>query len=116
MAAVAALKEAADDVEDMRREYDRRRRYVLERLLGMGLEIPVEPTGAFYVFLNVSRFTQNALEFAFQILEEAGVAVTPGVDFGTNGEGFIRICYANSLENLEMGMDRLERFWSDKIR
>lgn len=111
VAAVAALQDAADDVEVMRREYDRRRQYVLERLSRMGLEIPVEPTGAFYVFINVGRFTNNALEFAFRILEQAGVAVTPGVDFGTNGEGFIRICYANSLENLELGMDRLEEFW-----
>jgi aspartate/methionine/tyrosine aminotransferase len=51
------------------------------------------------------------MDFTFQILEEAGVAVTPGVDFGTNGEGFVRICYANSMENLEEGMNRLERFW-----
>ena len=114
VAAVAALQDAAEDVEAMRLEYDRRRQYVLKRLSGMGLEIPVEPTGAFYVFINVSRFTNNALEFAFRILEQAGVAVTPGVDFGTNGEGFIRICYANSLENLALGMDRLEEFWGSE--
>jgi aspartate/methionine/tyrosine aminotransferase len=111
IAARTALKEAVDDVEAMRQEYDVRRRFVLRRLRDIGFEIPVEPTGAFYVFINVSRYTQNVLDFTFQILEQAGVAVTPGVDFGSNGEGFVRICYANSMENLEEGMNRLEQFW-----
>ncbi len=110
-AAIAALNEAADEVEAMRREYDLRRRFVLHRLSKMGLELSAEPTGAFYVFFNVSRFTTCVYDFAFQILEEAGVAVTPGVDFGNNGEGYLRICYANSMENLEDGMNRLEQFF-----
>ena len=111
IAATAALTDAADEVESMRLEYGVRRSFVLRRLREIGIEIPVEPTGAFYVFINVSRYTQNVLDFTFQILEQAGVAVTPGVDFGTNGEGFIRICYANSMEHLEEGMNRLEQFW-----
>lgn len=110
-AAIAALNEAADEVEAMRQEYDRRRRFVLRRLSEIGLEPSAEPTGAFYVFFNVSRFTYRVYDFAFQILEEVGVAVTPGVDFGENGEGYLRICYANSMENLEDGMCRLERFF-----
>jgi len=116
IAAVAALTEAGDEVESMRREYGRRRSFVLERLRQIGLEIPVEPTGAFYVFINVRRYTQNVLDFTFRILEKAGVAVTPGVDFGANGEGFVRICYANSMENLEIGMNRLEQFWETLSR
>jgi len=76
----------------------------------MGFEIPVEPTGAFYIFVNVSRYTDDVRAFAFELLEQAGVAVTPGIDFGERGEGFVRFSYANSLENLREGMDRLERY------
>ena len=76
----------------------------------MGLNVLTEPVGAFYVFVNVRRYTKNVYEFAFQILEEAGVAVTPGVDFGPGGERYIRISYANSLANIEEGMNRLETF------
>ena len=110
-AAIAALNEAADEVEAMRCEYDRRRKFVLRRLSEMGLDLSAEPTGAFYVFFNVSCFTSRVYDFAFQILEEAGVAVTPGIDFGNNGEGYLRICYANSMEKLEDGMKRLEQFF-----
>jgi len=109
---MAALKEAQGDVEKMRQAYDRRRRFVLSRLKEIGLKVCIEPTGAFYVFFNVSRFTTNVYDFAFQILEDAGVAVTPGVDFGENGEGFIRICYANSMENLKEAMERLAVFFA----
>ena len=87
-----------------------RRHLVLERLRGMGLKVLVEPTGAFYVFVNVREYTDDVFSFAFRILEEAGVAVTPGVDFGPGGEGFIRISYANSLEQIEIGMERLRSF------
>jgi len=109
-AAIAALEEADADVERMRRCYDERRRLVLARLERMGLPVLVQPTGAFYVFFNVARYTDDVLAFAFEVLERAGVALTPGVDFGPGGEGFFRLCYANSLENLAEGLDRLERF------
>ncbi len=109
-AAVAALTEAGEDVERMRRCYDQRRRLILDRLDRMGLKVLVEPTGAFYVFVNVSRYTKSVYDFAFRILDEASVAVTPGVDFGPGGEGYIRLSYANSLESIEEGMDRLEGF------
>ncbi len=69
-----------------------------------------KPVGAFYVFVNVGRYTANVYEFAFEILEEAGVAVTPGVDFGPGGEGYIRISYASSLENIDEGMNRVQTF------
>jgi aspartate/methionine/tyrosine aminotransferase len=115
IAAITALTQAHSEVEEMRREYDRRRRLVLGRLAEMGLQTPVEPTGAFYVLVNVSRFTDDVYNFAFQILEEVGVAVTPGVDFGRNGEGYIRICYANSMSNLREAMDRLSQFFSTNL-
>ncbi len=113
-AAIAALQHADADVERMRRCYDERRQLVLRRLKEMGLDVLTEPVGAFYVFVNVRRYTDNVYEFAFQILEQAGVAVTPGVDFGPGGEGYIRISYANSLENIDEGMNRLQTFLANQ--
>lgn len=114
IAAVAALREGAPAVAEMRSEYDLRRRTVLTRLKKMGMEISVEPAGAFYVFFNVKRFTSNVYNFVFEILEEIGVALTPGIDFGGNGEGYIRLSYTNSMVNLEEGLYRLEKFFSRK--
>ncbi len=113
-AAIAALTLADADVERMRKCYDERRQLVLRRLKEMGLRILVEPTGAFYVFFNVRRYTENVHSFAFEILEEAGVALTPGVDFGPHGEGYLRLSYANSLENLEEGLSRLTRYLAER--
>jgi aspartate/methionine/tyrosine aminotransferase len=113
-AAIAALTQADADVERMRKCYDERRRLVLRRLKEMGLDVLTEPVGAFYVFVNVGRYTESVHQFAFEILEEAGVAVTPGVDFGPGGEGYIRISYANSLENIDEGMNRLQAFLADR--
>lgn len=109
-AGIAALTEADRAVDEMCRAYDERRKLVLGRLAAMDLKVPVEPKGAFYVFFNVSRYTDDVLRFAFDILEQAHVAVAPGIDFGPNGEGFLRICYANSVENLTEGLDRLSAF------
>jgi aspartate/methionine/tyrosine aminotransferase len=113
-AGIAALTSADQEIERMRQCYDERRRLVLERLAEIGLEVLVEPTGAFYVFFNVSRYTDDVLAFAFDILEKAGVALTPGVDFGPHGEGYLRLSYANSLENLEEGIGRLKRFLAER--
>ena len=113
-AAIAALTDADADIERMRQCYDERRLLVLRRLAGMGLQVLVEPTGAFYVFFNVNRYTEDVHAFAFEILERAGVALTPGIDFGPHGEGFLRLSYANSLENLTDGLDRLESFLADR--
>jgi aspartate/methionine/tyrosine aminotransferase len=110
VAGVAALTKAGPAVERMRSIYNERRKYMIGRLKDMGFGISVEPTGAFYVFANAKRFCTDSFRFAFDILENALVGVTPGVDFGRNGEGYIRFCYANSLENIEKGMDRLESF------
>ncbi|MBW1989368.1 MAG: pyridoxal phosphate-dependent aminotransferase [Deltaproteobacteria bacterium] len=109
-AGVAALESAADDVAAMREVYDKRRRYMIRRLKGMGFGIATEPTGAFYVFANAKKFSADSYKLAFDILENARVGVTPGVDFGKNGEGYIRFSYANSLENIEEGMNRLEHY------
>ena len=113
-AGIAALTEADADIERMRACYDERRKLVLSKLAEMRLQVLVEPTGAFYVFFNVSRYTDDVLTFAFEILENAGLAITPGVDFGPHGEGFLRLSYANSLENLEEGLDRLARFLGER--
>jgi len=109
-AGIAALREAQDEVEKMRRTYDERRKFMIRRLRELGFHITAEPKGAFYVFVNASRLDHNSYRLAFEILEKARVGVAPGVDFGDNGEGFLRFSYANSLENIAEGLNRLERF------
>ena len=113
-AGVAALTETAEDVERMRQIYDERRKYMIGRLKGMGLGITVEPTGAFYVLANFKALNPekcaDSLALAYDILGKAHVGVTPGIDFGEGAEGYIRFSYANSLENIAEGMDRLERY------
>ena len=111
-AGVEALRneEAAEEVARMVSTYDERRRYMLQRLKKMGFGITVEPTGAFYVLANAKRFSSDSYRLAFDILHNAKVGVTPGVDFGPNCEGYIRFTYANSLENIAEGMDRLEQY------
>lgn len=83
---------------------------MIQRLKKMGFGITVEPTGAFYVLANAKRFSSDSYSLAFDILHNAKVGVTPGVDFGPNCEGYIRFTYANSLENIAEGMDRLEQY------
>ena len=109
-AGIAALKEAGEDVRQMKRIYNDRRIYMIRRLREMGFGISVEPTGAFYVFANVRHISGDSYRLAFDILEKAHVGVTPGIDFGKNGEGYLRFSYANSLENIAEGMDRLENY------
>ncbi len=107
LAGVAALKEAGKDTQQMRETYNRRRLYMLKRLNDMGLSVKVPPTGAFYIFVNVKHISMDSYALAFDILEKAHIGVTPGIDFGANGEGYLRFSYANSLENLTKGMDRM---------
>ena len=109
-AGIAALTKAADDVAAMRTIYDERRHYMLKRLSAMGFTIHVEPTGAFYVFADARRFCTDSYKEAFRIIEEVKVGVTPGIDFGSSGEGFLRFSYANSMANIEEGLNRLERY------
>ncbi len=110
-AAIAALNGSADAaVEAMRTTYDERRRYLLARLRKMGFVIETEPQGAFYILADARRFTSDSYRFAFDVLEKAHVGITPGVDFGSAGEGFVRFSYANSLARIGEAMDRLERY------
>ena len=109
-AGIAALQESGAEVEEMKSIYNRRRRFMIKRLRELGFSIAVEPTGAFYVFANARSFSSDSYRLAFDILEKAHVGVTPGVDFGKNGEGYLRFSYANSIENIEDGLYRLERY------
>lgn len=109
-AGIAALQRATADVEIMRQTYNTRRKYLIERLQKLGFDIKVPPTGAFYVFVNAKHLLSDSYQLAFDILEKAHVGVTPGIDFGENGEGFLRFSYANSIANIEEGMNRLEKY------
>lgn len=112
--AALTVPEVQDDVSRMVRIYDERRRFMIQRLRAMGFGIAVEPTGAFYVFANAKKFSSNSLALAFEVLEKAHVGVTPGVDFGSRGEGYLRFSYANSLENIAEAMDLLEGFLAQR--
>jgi len=100
----------------MKQTYNKRRKFMLQRLKKMGLGIKVEPTGAFYVFANAKHISSDSYQLAFDILQKAHVGVAPGIDFGKNGEGYLRFSYANSLENINEGMDRLETYLSERKR
>ncbi len=113
-AGITALREAGPDTDRMVAEYDRRRKFMVKRLREIGLGVVREPTGAFYVLANARRFTDDSLSFALEVLEKAKVAVTPGIDFGKNAEGFLRFTYANSIDNIAEGMDRLETFLEER--
>ncbi len=108
-AAVEALKNGDEDVACMREEYDGRRRYLVHRLREMGLDC-FEPYGAFYIFPCIKEFGMTSEEFATRLLEAEKVAVVPGTAFGSSGEGFVRISYAYSLEDLKKALERIEHF------
>lgn len=108
-AAVEALKNGDDDVKTMCEAYNQRRRFLLNAFKGMGLEC-FEPYGAFYVFPCIKEFGMTSEEFATRFLEEEKVAAVPGTAFGESGEGFLRISYAYSIDNLKIAMERLKRF------
>ncbi len=109
-AGIVALREAADDVARMKQIYNQRRVFMIRRLREMGLGITVAPTGAFYVFANARHISDDSYALAFDILEKACVGVTPGIDFGQHGEGYLRFSYANSMENIAEGLNRLEAY------
>lgn len=112
---IAALKEGQSEVYQMVTVYDERRKYLIERLKQLGFTIPVEPTGAFYVFVDASHISLNSYQLAFDILDKAHVGVTPGIDFGPGGEGYLRFSYANSLDRIKEGLDRLEIYLQNRI-
>jgi aspartate/methionine/tyrosine aminotransferase len=117
-AGIAALTQCAEHEERMRAVYNERRVFLIRRLKELGFGITVEPTGAFYVLANAKHlaepFDGSSFRLAFDILEKACVGVTPGIDFGEGAEGYIRFSYANSLESIAEGMDRLERYVRDR--
>lgn len=108
-AAVEALKNGDEDVKEMREAYNQRRRYLMHAFKEMGLPC-FEPYGAFYVFPCIKEFGMTSDEFASRFLEEEKVAVVPGTAFGDSGEGFLRISYAYSLEDLKVSIGRLGDF------
>lgn len=108
-AAIEALKHGDEDVENMRRSYNQRRRYLMHEFKEMGLEC-FEPFGAFYVFPCIKEFGMTSEEFATRFLKEEKVAVVPGTAFGDCGEGYLRISYAYSIDNLKIAIERLKHF------
>ena len=108
-AAIEALKNGDSDVAAMCQSYNQRRRYLMNAFRQMGLEC-FEPYGAFYVFPCIKEFGMTSEEFATKFLQEEKVAVVPGTAFGECGEGYLRISYAYSLDNLKLAIERLEKF------
>jgi len=108
-AAVEALKNGDEDVMAMKESYNQRRRFLMDKFKEIGLDC-FEPFGAFYAFPSIKKFGMTSDEFATELLKEQKVAVVPGTAFGTCGEGFIRISYAYSLEDLKLALDRIGEF------
>ena len=111
-AAIEAIKNGDKDIALMRKSYDERRRYLYRRLMAMDMPA-FEPLGAFYIFPSIKKFKMTSDEFATKLLEKEKLAVVPGTAFGNSGEGFIRISYAYSIEQLREALDRIEHFISE---
>jgi (5-formylfuran-3-yl)methyl phosphate transaminase len=88
---------------------------MIRRLKELGFRLHVEPTGAFYVFADASHFCTDSYHEAFRILDTVRVGITPGIDFGSGGEGFLRFSYANSIENIREGLDRIENYLKKRV-
>ncbi|MBS4461329.1 MULTISPECIES: aminotransferase class I/II-fold pyridoxal phosphate-dependent enzyme [unclassified Facklamia] len=108
-AGLEALKSGEQDVEEMRESYNQRRRFLLSELERLGIPC-FEPLGAFYIFPNISQFGMTSEEFATRLIMEKRVAVVPGTAFGKSGEGFVRISYAYSINELKAAIERIEQF------
>lgn len=108
-AAVVALEQGKEHVERMRREYDRRRRLIVDGFNSLGMDC-FEPRGAFYAFPSIARSGMSSDDFAMRLLEEEEVAVVPGDAFGASGAGFVRASYATAFEEIEEALNRMERF------
>lgn len=106
-AGVTALRDAKQEVARFRQIFNERRRVMIDGLRQIGFGVGVEPTGAFYVFADARRFSDRSYDFAFEILNGAHVGVTPGIDFGRRGEGYLRFSYANSLDRIQEGLRRI---------
>jgi aspartate/methionine/tyrosine aminotransferase len=108
-AGIAALREGQATLQSMREAYDRRRRRLVPALRELGFEVPTMPTGAFYVFADARAFDTDSRRLVFRILDKVHVAITPGVDFGEIGEGWVRFSYAAADETIEEALNRLAR-------
>jgi aspartate/methionine/tyrosine aminotransferase len=108
-AGVAALEHGAPHVERMRREYALRRRMLVDGLRSMGLTIPIDPPGAFYVLVDMRHLGRDSLSLCFEILDRAHVALGPGRDFGEIAEGFVRFSFATARPQIEEALQRLEK-------
>lgn len=109
IAAIEALRNGSDAVNEMRAEYDKRRHYIHQELNKMGLDC-ILPKGAFYIFPNISKCGLSSFDFAMKLLDEESVACVPGSAFGTAGEGFLRCSYATSMEEIKEAMPRMATF------
>jgi len=109
-AGVAALREAAGEPARFARVFAERRRIMIDGLRAIGLGVGFEPSGAFYILANARHFSVDSLSFAYEILERSRVAVTPGVAFGRNAEGYLRFSYSASVERIREGLRRLGAF------
>ncbi|MBM3300279.1 MAG: aminotransferase class I/II-fold pyridoxal phosphate-dependent enzyme, partial [Deltaproteobacteria bacterium] len=109
-AGVEALTNSSEHTTKMKQTFNERRLAIIPRLREIGFEIKVDPTAAFYVLADAKRFSKDSYRLAFDILEHARVGVAPGIDFGSNAEGFLRFSYCNSLENILAGLDRVEDY------
>ncbi len=115
-AGVAALRHAWHEIEKMKATYNKRRVFMIRRLKEIGFKIHHEPTGAFYVFADAREFCSDSFKEAFNIIDKVKVGVTPGIDFGSGGEGFLRFSYANSIENITRGLDRIQEYFAARGR
>jgi len=113
--ALAGLKYSLEDAEMMKLEFKKRRDYVYERLAKMGIDVNL-PKGAFYLFPSIKKFNMSSEEFCYKFLKEEKVGVVPGSAFSNSGEGYMRISYASSMENLKLAMDKLESFIRNLVK
>ena len=109
-AAIAALREADEDLERMTKQYSKRREVLYNGLEALGFPIPCKPMGAYYVFAQADHLDDDSLRLAKRILEEAHVGVTPGIDFGSRAEGWLRFSFANNIDNINEALRRLEKW------
>lgn len=109
-AGVEALTNTSESTKIMKDTFNQRRIAMLSRLKQIGFDIRVDPTAAFYVLADARKFSSDSYTFAFEILEETGVGVAPGIDFGNNAEGFLRFSYTNSVENIIAALDRIDLY------
>jgi aspartate/methionine/tyrosine aminotransferase len=114
-AALAALKEAEEDVKKMVKIYNQRREFLIKGLRNIGFNIKYEPTGAFYVLANAKYLNPNSYHLSIDLLTKIKVATTPGIDFGAEAEGYLRFSYANSIENIEEALKRLRIYVQQTI-